>query len=217
MSWYNTGKEAEQAAENELERQEAARKEAQKNANMARRFWLPAGAECYITILDGPTHPNGYPLPFVYNEHQMKLNGHWRNWFTCIGEECPICENDFKPSVVSAYTVINHSEWTDKKGNVHKDELNLLIAKPAVNKMLRSAASKRGGSLRGWYVCVNRTSSEGYSTGDSFDFLEKRELSDELQPADYIELFAPKTKEELQGIFGGAGKVVDADDGTVKF
>lgn len=217
MSWYNTGDEAKKKVDAELERQEAAREAAKKNAGLARRFWMPAGTEAFITFLDGPMHPNGYPLPFVFNEHTMHLNGHYRNWFTCIGEECPICGNDFKPSVVSAYTVINHGEWTDKKGNVHKDELNILVAKPAVNKMLRAAADKRGGSLRGWYVCVNRTSSESYATGNSFDFLEKRELDEELQPADYLELFAPKPKEELDKIFGGTGKIVDANDGAVKF
>ena len=78
MSWYATGDDADRRAAAELARQEQARADAAKNA--VRRLWLPASGETIVTILDDTKHPEGYPLPFVFNEHQLKLNGHWRNW-----------------------------------------------------------------------------------------------------------------------------------------
>lgn len=212
--WYSTGKEAEGRVDVELKRQKIAREERSKN--YINRFWLPAGAETEVTFLDSTAHPGGYPLPFVISEHQLKLNGNWRNWFTCIGEGCPLCEAGDRPYLGAAYTIINHKEWTDKKNNVRKDEVNLLMAKPAVNVMLRNAAARRNG-LRGWFVAVTRTTDKSYSTGDSFDFVERRDLGDDLQPVDYMSIFAPKSPEDLRAIYGGGGPIVDADDSTVKF
>jgi len=214
--WYSTGKEAEQKVEQELARQQAAREEREKNNIW--RMWLPGGSETEVTFLDPENkHPDGYPLPFVFTEHQLKINGNWRNWFTCIGEGCPLCEAGDRPYLGAAYTVINHKEWTDKKGGVHKDEINLLVVKPAINVILRKAAARRNG-LRGWFVAVARTSEKAFATGDSFDFIERREVPDDLQPAPYMSLFAPKPPEELQKIYGGGtGPIVDAADDAIKF
>jgi hypothetical protein len=213
MSWYATGDDADRKAAAELARQEQARAEAAKNS--VRRLWLPASGETTVTILDDAKHPEGYPLPFVFNEHQLKMNGHWRNWYTCIGEGCPICAQDNRPNLMAAYTVINHAEFTDKKGNVRKDETNLLMVKPAINKILRKAASRRG-PLRGWKVEITRNTEQSYSSGDVFDFLERREIGDDLQPVNYLELFEPKCVEDLNKLFGGT-PMVDADDSAVKF
>jgi hypothetical protein len=218
-SWFDTGSKADEALDRELESQE----ERRKNATGSRlyRFWMPAGGEQYVTFVDGEMHPEGYALPFVFYEHQLKLNGSWKNWFTCPGEGCPLCENGNRPSLVAAYTVIDHNEWTDKKGNVHKDELKLFMAKPSVNKILRKMARKKGG-LRGWKVELTRGTSEDPSTGKQFDFEERVELPEDIQPGDYMSLFAPKSKDELAAVHGGGGGDapslnVDADDETVNF
>lgn len=215
MSWYSTGEQADKKSADELDRQQVAREEASKNRFY--RFWMPAGAEQHITFVDAAVAAEGYDLPFVFYEHQLKLNGDWKNWFTCLGEGCPLCAAGDRPALVAAYTIIDHNEWKDKKGNVHKDELKLFMAKPAVNKMLRKAASKKGGSLRGWRAEVVRNTSDSPNTGDSFDFEEHRELSDDILPPDYRELFAPKEAAELEKVIGGGAAAVAADDGAVKF
>jgi len=216
-SWFNTGKSADEALDTELENQEQRRKAA--TGDRIYRFWMPPGGEQHVTFVDGEMHPDGYPLPFVFYEHQLKMNGSWKNWFTCPGDDCPLCDAGNRPSLVAAYTVIDHNEWTDKRGNVHKDELKLFMAKPSVNKILRKMAKKKGG-LRGGKVEVIRGTSEDPSTGKQFDFEEKVDLPDTIQPADYMELFQPKSKSELAAVHGGGetdDSYVGADDETVKF
>jgi len=213
-NWYSTGDDAEKRVAAELARQKHAREEAAKDR--VYRFWLPAEAKTLITFVDEFKHPEGYPLPFVFMEHQLQLNGNWKNWFTCIGEGCPLCANDNRPSLVAAYTIIDHTEWKSKKtGEVHKDELKLFMAKPAIKKLLLNSVQKRG-ALRGWRVEVLRNTAESQNTGDSFDFEERTEIGDDIQPYDYLKLFEPKPIEELEALFGGEA-AVDADDGAVKF
>lgn len=211
--WYNTGEKADEVHQQELENQEKRRKQLQED--MIHRFWMPVGAEQHITFVDDLTHPNGYPLPFVFYEHQLHMNGSWKNWYTCPGDNCPLCKHGDRPSLVAAYTIIDHNEWTDKKGGVHKDEKKVLMAKPGVNKLLRKYANKKGG-LRGWKVEVMRKGSDSPNTGDSFDFETRVELKSDMQPYNYIEIFAPKSIEELESVFGGDSHV-NVDDETVTF
>ena len=93
--WYSTGSAAEKRVDDELHRQKVLSEERAKN--YVNRLWLPAGGETEVTFVDEEKHPGGYPLPFVFQEHQLKLNGNWRNWFTCIGKGCPLCESGDKP------------------------------------------------------------------------------------------------------------------------
>ncbi len=215
MSWYSTGKEAEAKSVEELDRQQVAREAAMKDRLY--RFWMKPLQETKVTFVDAASHPEGYELPFVFYEHQLKLNNSWMNWFTCLGAECPLCASGDRPALVAAYTIIDHTEWTGKKGDVHKDELKLFMAKPAVNKMLRKAASKRGGSLRGFKAEVVRNTADSPNTGDSFDFEEQAQLPDDMLPPNYIELFTPKDVAELEKVVRGHAAPVEADDRTVKY
>lgn len=218
MSWYDTGEAAEKKSEQVLEEQERNREENSKNRIF--RFWMPPSKDdkpdTFLTFVDDLQHPSGYPLPFVFNEHQLQINGNWKNWFTCPGDGCPLCASGDRPSLVAAFTVIDHSEWTDKKGKVHKDELKLYMAKTKVNKILRKMMKKKG-SLRGWKCEVTRATGESPSTGDGFDFEDRITLSDDIQPPDYMELFKPKSMEDLAKVVKGEADLVDADDDTVKF
>lgn len=225
VSWYSTGEDAEKFADKKAEEQAAEK---------VWRFWMKPGDSQYITFIDEDVHPSGFKLPFVFMEHQLHLNGSWRNWFTCIqgmpvldeegnpvtDEEgrqvkqvCPLCKGGDKPALVAAYSVIDHSEWTSKDGTVHKDERKLYVVKSKVLKVLRKAAAKKDG-LRGWYVEVSRTDDMSPNTGDQFDFEKRGELDPKIVPADYLKEFEPKSYADLMAIIGGAAK---EQDDTVRF
>lgn len=218
MAWYSTGEEAENFHD-EDEAQRAA------NRDNVYRFWMPPpqivkGKQVdtlrYVTFVDPEKHPvHDFKLPFVYLEHNMYLNGSWKNWFTCLKKDgdCPLCASGDRPYLAAAFTVIDHTEWKSKDGTEHKDELKLYIVKSKVLKDLRRAMAKRG-ALRGWRVELARTQDTSPGTGEPKDFEEKIELPDVMQPFDYLELLAPKTKEELMEIIG---EVDVENDEAVRF
>lgn len=209
--WFFTGDDAEKYLKQEAKRQEVEekrRKEDQKNK--VYRFYLPVGAETQITFVDDITHPDGYRLPFVVKEHQVQLRGDWKNWFTCLADirtsvgeskECPPCKIGNFPSVISAYTVIDHSVWEDKKGKVHQDEIKLFAAKSKTVKQLEKFLAKYG-TLRGLKFDVSRTDSQKAAVGDTFIVDEQVELKPDIQPLDYKAIFQPKSVEELKDILG---------------
>lgn len=206
MSWYNTGTAGEEA----LVREEKRREEARAASSRLYRFWLPSNASTHISFLDEETSPFGYDAPFTFMEHQLNLNGSWKNWFTCLAGmrdqdgtpiECPLCAGGDTPYLAAAYTIIDHSEWTDKRGKVHRDEVKLFVVKSQVLKILRKSAAKKKG-LRGWFVEVARLDAQSANTGEQFDFEERRELDSKLVAPDYREAFAPKTREQLLEVIG---------------
>lgn len=216
LGWFYTGDNANQRMQENIEEQE---KNRAGGAPYSKRWWMKKtdGDEGkFLTFLDGPTHPDGYTMPVVFSEHQLFLDGSWRNWFTCIEgiphpetgvpQMCPLCrmvnakgENISKPSVVAAYSVIDHNEWVDRQGKTHKDELRLFVCKSAVHLTLKKALKRRG-TLRGWKVEVSRATTDSPSTGDQFEWLDQTEIPEEIKPADYRGIFAPKTQEELEAI-----------------
>ena len=172
-----------------------------------RRHWMRDGSETYLTFVDDD--------PAVFREHQFKLNGHWRNWFTCIQgiphpetgkpQQCPACARGNKSYFAAAYTVIDHSEWTDRDGNNHKDERRLLVVKDEVYGLLSKQSGKRKG-LVGARFEVSRTGDKSPNTGNVWDFEEKVDLGqygDEATPVDYATEFAPLTAEVLAQVIGG--------------
>lgn len=188
--WYLTGEEAEEFQEDIDEKRAA-------NQDKVFRFWMPPKTSGHITFVDNPVHPSGFKLPFAYLEHNPFLNGSYKNWFTCPGEDsCPLCKAGNRPALVAAYTIIDHSEWDDRSGKHHKDEVKLYIVKSKVLKVLRKAATKKG-SLRGWFVEVSRTDDLSPNTGDQFDFEKQVELPTTIQPFDYPTILAPKSLDEL--------------------
>jgi len=226
--WYKTGEDADKAIEEEAVRQE----EARKSGGKLQRYWMPPNnkqgdQQHYLTFLDGLTHPEGFSSPFTFMEHQLKLNGHWRNWFTCIEglvidgkkQSCPLCAAGENPSLMAAYSVIDHTEFTDKKGNTRSKEVRLFVCKSQVQGALKKAAKKKKG-LRGWHVEVTRTGSDAASTGNSFDFEERfdeeefqKKFGVELpQPPDYREIFAPMKPEELEAKIAGRNVDVEGEE-----
>lgn len=176
-----------------MEQEDKRREQAMKGG--VQRFWLPQDKPNSITFLDGNLVDGMLDIPFLY-EHQINMNGSWRNWFICTqdSEPCPICEGDNKPYYAGFLTVIDHSEYKTKDGLTHKDTVKLFVAKRDTIKQLQLMATKRGG-LRGCTFDVLRTGDKSPSVGSTFDFTEK--LTDQQlkakfkvsDPMDYNKLF----------------------------
>jgi len=196
------------------------------------RFYMPEqakkpGFKTKITFVDDDTKAlellaDGkkvkIQLPFRCHEHQFHLNGHWRNWFTCLtpmGVGCPACKAGNEASGIAVWTVIDHSVWTDKSGKTHKDELKLFVVKTtsAPFKLLKQQSEKRGG-LRGCTYEVQRLGDKSPNVGDTFDFEEKKPLDAALQPFNYFEVFAPKSPAELIKVLGMAAEAAAGAEGA---
>lgn len=178
--------------------EEKEREVEEKQKNYVNRFWLPADSNAKIVFLDDN--------PPIIEEHQLQIDGDWRNWFTClrmVGEACPICENlDNKAYTVGFYTIIDTSEWKDKSGKTHKNELKLFPAKFKTLQVLKRLSAKRG-SLEGCVFEVYRSTTDAPNTGDVFDFEEKLTkeeilaLNPDAKPFNYVEILQPKEVGEI--------------------
>lgn len=140
------------------------------------RYWMPDGSEKQITFLDGELSEAGLLDVPRYWEHQLKLGDSWKNWYPCTKDEepCPLCDIK-QPSLVYALTIIDHSEWEDKKDKVHEHERKLYICKGDTYKRLSKIAAKRGG-LTGCTFDVSRIGDKAEAVGNDFDFVEKLSL-----------------------------------------
>lgn len=220
VSFLKRGKEAYAAM-----KQSEAEAEIRKASFAIRRFWLPIDGETQITFLDGELDEDGDLFPVHYKEHQVRMNGHWRNWFVCIKdkEPCPVCADGHHPSDVCVFTVIDHSRYTDKQGKQHQHERRLFVAKRDTFKRLAKGASKRGG-LVGWTINVSRTGQQSAAVGTDFDFLERNTLPEiqqkyglkpeECQPYEYEPPVIPEfTAEQLRELGFGGGAMVGAGQG----
>lgn len=173
----------------------------EKQKNYVNRFWLPADSTAKIVFLDDN--------PPIIEEHQLQIDGDWKNWFTClrmVGQTCPICDNlDNKAYTVGFYTVLDMSEWIDKSGKTHKNELKLFPAKFKTLQVLKRLSAKRG-SLEGCVFEVYRSTSDAPNTGDVFDFedkLTKEEilaLNPDAKPFNYAEILQPKEVGEIMNM-----------------
>lgn len=185
-----------------------------------RRWYLPVGESGELTFVTD--------LPFTYHEHNLKLDGHWRNWFTCLGKGCPMCKAGNEPYLAGAWLVVEHNEWTDKEGNVHVDEPRLFIAKPnVVVKIQRKRDDPKhgNGSMIGVRLNAAREGRQSANTGDSFDFVSKlteqkikstkwwptKELG-VVDKAKWREWLARKTPDQLREVLAGAAEEGGDDD-----
>jgi hypothetical protein len=228
MSWVSTG-----GFETEIE----------KTVYGPSRFYLKVGAEdAQITFVDDTNltaqfqAPDGsiitYTPPVMLKEHQLQINGDWRNWFTCLAQldqACPICQARLKASQTAILTVIDHSQWTDKKGKVHKDELKIFAVKTSQSAYkLLLKLHKRNEGLRGLTVNASRLGDKSAGVGDQYEVVKKVVLPVECQPLPYGTIFAPKTPRELRAALAGlttdasttkasGSKAVDDDEDAVDY
>jgi hypothetical protein len=144
-------------------------------ANAIRRYWMPEKTGTPPkTLVNNVVFVDG--IPFTYREHQFYLDGHWRNWNTCLigtGEKCCFDEAGNKNYFVGAYTVLDGSEWKAKDGTIHRWETTLYPAKGDALKALRILADARGGDLAGCWFRVSRSGDKSPNMGNVFDFVER--------------------------------------------
>lgn len=160
-SWYSTGYDGMKTEEDRL-----------AALSGPSRLWMPADSSRNLIFLDDE--------PFTIYEHNPKIDGDWRNWITClqgVSDEVPCCEKMGPNSryYIGYYTVIDASEYTDKKGNKHAFELKLLGAKMKTMKKFRRKKEERG-SLIGCMYKATREDNKSPSVGDEFEFVREVDL-----------------------------------------
>jgi hypothetical protein len=183
----------------------------------AQRFWLMPGKSAKVTFLDS--------VGIYFHEHELQVNGRWGNYFTCRKDfsECPLCDAGHRPTYVAAYSVIDHSEYTTKKGDVLKNQKKLLVLRPTVmNKLARRRADQKDGDLTYYMFSFARDKKEECRTGEDIQLVKRitpkallsikpkdANITDEewLKPFDYRKLFAPRSVEELRRLIGQAPPV----------
>lgn len=176
FKFLKRGAEAQKIAAQEEKKAEIRAQQRAMQAQIPRRYWIPAGGTGCVTFLDGNLKDGVLDVPYCW-EHQVMMNGHRRNWFVCTQDEepCPICEaasGGDRSQYVGYLTVIDHSEFKGRDGTVYKDQVRLFAAKKDTIKLLQGYAVKRGG-LRGCKFDVVRVGDKSASVGSGFDFTEK--------------------------------------------
>lgn len=185
----------------------------ERQKSFVNRFWLPPEKSAKIVFLDDN--------PVILDEHQVKLNGRWNNFFTCLrqlGQNCPLCDElDNRPATTGFYTIIDTSEWTDSRGNKHVNEKKLFAPKFKTLQMLKRLSKKRG-SLQGCVFDVYRTSADAYNVGDVFDYEGKLEeaqikkLNKDIAPFDYAEILKPQSAGDLLRILKRNAESTNTED-----
>jgi hypothetical protein len=217
LGWMKRGDAAKEAAQ-----QEEARAELAKQGQGMFRFWMPEDSDRRITFLDGDLGEDGILDVLAFYEHSVLVNGDRQN-FVCTAEAdtsqpCPICATGEKPALVHAFTVLDHTPYTIKKGpNAGKTITNsrkLFVAKRTTMAVLSKIAVKRDG-LAGCTFDVSRIGDKSAGVGSQFDFTEKlgsyEEIAtkyglkpEEVAPANYEDEIRYVSPEDLIAL--GVGK-----------
>jgi hypothetical protein len=189
-----------------------AERKRRQDENAIRRFWVKRGGERRVTFLDGSLDDDGELELVTYYEHNLYMNGNWRNFYVCTGNEsepCPICEEGKLPAMVAAFTVVDHTEYTDRNGETHKDQIMLLIAKRQTQQLLETIAVKRGGLAGVTFDILRVDEDQSPAVGTMFDFIEKNDVKAVRkkygQPLNYEEVLGYKSPDELRKMGFGKG------------
>ena len=162
--------------------------------------------------------------PTSFNEHMIpKVGKNGFDTYLCTQEqeECPICEDGDRPSLVMPFTIIDHRQLTDKKGVVHAMEKRLFLCKRDTFKLLQTKAAKIGG-LVGVTFDVMRIGEKAPSVGSSFDYLATSTIAEiagflqrdpkELEPFNYEEIVKSFSASELRKMGFGSPAGVGSHD-----
>ena len=190
------------------------------------RHWMKKNTERRLVFLT-----NGGSAPAIW-EHQVYLDGNWRNWHSCLqtmGMPCPLCQfaaknkNKYSRKAVRFFTVIDVDGYTNRDGIEVKNQRRLLAAKKGTVEILKrrfATLQKQGKDLRGAMFNVYRSNEDkGPSVGTDFEYMEHVDLSDypETDEFDYAELLAPDVDavkaaaEKLYMVAGGGGSAEGTD------
>lgn len=166
-SWYKTGFGGIKNEEDRLQSQYG-----------VPRFWIKKDTATKIVFLDDE--------PACIHEHSPKINGSWKNWFTCMKDVYPddaVCCTQLghdSRSYVGYFSVIDCTEWKDTKGNVHNFEVKLFGAKLKTLKLLQAKKEDRENRLAGRIYKVRRTDENSPGVGNDFEFDSDVENWDKL-------------------------------------
>lgn len=224
--WFKTGKDGRTRSKQVDEEAKARRA-----AAGIQRFWQENDSSGKVTFLDNPD--------FFLNEHNINIGGKWFNYFTCLKDfdTCPLCESGDKPSYAVVCSVIDHRKYTDSEGAERTNERKLLVARGKARQiLLKRLEDKHEGDMVGCVYEIGRgTTKTEASTGEDFDFLQKKLTAkqlksfipkggkaEDIKPFDYEEVLAPKKASELRKLVGGETPVgseeeeepTDTDSGT---
>lgn len=142
------------------------------------RVWMPAKDSRDFVFCDD--------APFTFDEHNLKLNGNWKNWITCLapvtedGEPncCQIAGKDSRYRV-SMLTIVDTSKWTDKKGVTRQYEIKVLPAKFKTSQKLDRKVTdlaKDGKSIVGRLYKVTRETDKSPAVGDDYEFTREVDM-----------------------------------------
>lgn len=147
------------------------------------RFWMKAGTSTQLVFIDDE--------PACIHEHSPKINGSWKNWFTCLKDSnpedaacCELIGADTR-HYVGYLTVVDCSEWKDTKGNVHQFEIKLLPAKLKALKLLQTKKEGRDNRLAGRVYRVSRTDDKSPGIGNDYEFDRDADLEKLFQAVNY--------------------------------
>jgi hypothetical protein len=171
-SWYDTGYTGIKREQDRID-----------NTNTPNRVWIPAGGKRELVFVDDE--------PVGIHEHNPKINGDWKNWFTCgkeVYSDSACCEllngSGYKPYYIGFYTVIDCSEWVDKKGNKYQYELKLFPAKLKTLKRLEMRRKDRG-PFAGKLFSIMRIDGKSAATGDEFEMVRDVDMAKLFTLANY--------------------------------
>lgn len=219
--WFRKGSEGIEEAKRREEERQREWEIRNLSGDVSNRLWLKPGSSAKVTFLDTEG--------FYLSEHQISVDGDWRNFFTCRKDfsECPLCEEGYKASYVAVYTVIDHSKYTSKKtGKEYKNKKRLLVAKQSVINKLARRRQSLDGDLTYAVLEFTRDKREECATGEDIEFVKRLQreevlkfkpdgVSDEewLAPFDYMTLFQPREVADLRKLVGQSAPV-GSDDST---
>lgn len=224
VSFIKTGSAAKAIVTEERDKTEARQMEYERE-KLARKFYIKADNQANITFVDGNLYEG--ILENVFYEHNITppggKPGKDTKSYVCIGEaeadegkECPLCADGDTPRHVVALTVIDHSEYTDKKGVVHKDQKKLFLATDKTQKKLELEATTRNGLSGAKYIATRSNEAFEPRVGGTFTFLEKFKPAevvatygkDAMTPLNYEEVLPIYTYDELIK-FGYGSSIMD--------
>lgn len=179
--FLKTGKTAKKLIRKEKEK--ADQRKAARDANKVMRFFVKPGTERRITFLDGGLDEDGDIIDTCYYEHGINNQSLGYPKFVCTagytdGDEdgsCPLCDSENQSYFATVFTVLDHTEWTDREGKDHEGTIMLFVAKPQTAEKLRKKGKKFGG-LKGATFDVSRTDKKSAAVGDDFDYIETNKL-----------------------------------------
>lgn len=154
-SWYNQGSDGIEKEQHRLD-----------DLTGPGRLWIPGGESKEGVFVDDEM--------FCIYEHNPKIDGGYRNWFTCgqgVHDEVVCCQKLGPKSryYVGFLTWVDCSKWTDQRGNTHQYEMRLMPLKMKSMKKFKRKKDDKG-SLISTYWRLTREEDQSPQVGDDWEF-----------------------------------------------